>query len=145
MNEPQLDTVAGLEMFVNKLGAGSSNIDESKTTLRCCPFCGHSAGYFESTRAGDKFPLMVICTNTSCAVRTPQHYQSRELAAAAWNRVKGEEAKSKNVLSFQFSSRDLEDISRLETEGFVFDRVVMSDRMGRERRMYILKQMPEGR
>jgi Restriction alleviation protein Lar len=85
MTERQLDTVAGLEMFVNKIGAGTSGIDTA-AELSSCPFCGHAAGYYESTHAGDKHPLGVVCTNTSCGVKTPQHYQSRELAAAAWNR-----------------------------------------------------------
>lgn len=81
MTERQLDTVAGIEHFSSK----PSGIDTS-ADLHECPFCGHGAGYYESGHAGDRFPIGVVCTNTSCGVKTPQHYQSRELADAAWNR-----------------------------------------------------------
>ena len=81
----QVTTVGGIEMFVNKIGAGTSGIDTA-AELSPCPFCGHAAGYYESSQAGDKHPLGVVCTNTSCGVKTPQHYQDRQLAAFAWNR-----------------------------------------------------------
>jgi hypothetical protein len=82
MTTRHLDIVAGIEHFISK----SSGIDTDPATLTPCPFCGHAAGYYESDHQGDKFPICVVCTNTSCGVKTPQHYQSRELAAAAWNR-----------------------------------------------------------
>jgi Lar family restriction alleviation protein len=82
MSERQLDIVTGIEHFIRK----PSGIDTDAKTLKPCPFCGHPAGYYESGHQGDKFPLGVVCTNTSCGVKTPQHYQNRELAAAAWNR-----------------------------------------------------------
>jgi len=79
----QITTVGGLEMTCVD---HSGNIDEDKATLKPCPFCGHSAGYFNSHRADDRFPIGVCCTNTSCGVQTPQHYRDRQTAALAWNR-----------------------------------------------------------
>lgn len=81
MSERHITTVDGIESFSHR----PSGIDTSADLGRC-PFCGHGAGYYESTDTGDKFPIGVVCTNTSCGVKTPQHYQNRELAAAAWNR-----------------------------------------------------------
>lgn len=77
-----ITTVGGIESFRHH----PSGIDEDRTTLKDCPFCAHPAGYYESTDAGDKHPLGVTCTNTSCGVATPKQYQTRELAATAWNR-----------------------------------------------------------
>lgn len=77
----QIDTVGGIESFMRR----KSNIDTADDLSRC-PFCGHEAGYYEVDDRGDKHPLGVICTNTSCGVKTPQHYQNRLLAAQAWNR-----------------------------------------------------------
>lgn len=81
-DERNITTVGGIEGFRHH----TSGIDADRSTLSACPFCGHEAGYYESGHDGDRFPIGVVCTNTSCGVKTPQHYQSRELAAAAWNR-----------------------------------------------------------
>lgn len=82
MTERKITTVGGLEMTaIDHRGT----IDEDRT-LSLCPFCGHTAGFYDSSDAADRFPIGVVCTNTSCGVKTPQHYQTRELAAAAWNR-----------------------------------------------------------
>ena len=75
-------TVVGLEMTcLDHRGT----IDEDRTLARC-PFCDHTAGFYDSTDRGDKFPIGVVCTNTSCGIKTPQHYRDRQTAALAWNR-----------------------------------------------------------
>lgn len=79
-----IDIVDGLEMTFGK-GRGGSGIDQS-VDLDRCPFCGSLAGYYESSVRGDTHPLGVTCVNTSCGIKTPKHYQSREAARAAWNR-----------------------------------------------------------
>lgn len=90
----EIKTVDGLEMFVNRF-CGDSGIDQS-VDLNRCPFCGHLAGYYHVDKRGDTHPIGVVCTNTSCGVMTPKHYQDREAARAAWNRrasTNGEESR----------------------------------------------------
>ena len=79
----EITTVGGLEMFPTQ--RKSSGIDQSDD-LGACRFCGSPCGYYESTHRGDKHPIGVICTNTSCGVSTPKHYADRASARAAWLR-----------------------------------------------------------
>ena len=76
--------VDGLEMFAN---LHPHPLDTHESLLRC-PFCAHEAAYNDGERRGqsDNYTVAVHCTNTSCGVRTPEHYKSREAAAIAWNR-----------------------------------------------------------
>jgi Lar family restriction alleviation protein len=76
-------TVGALDMFVGQRKSSGIDTDES---LLPCPFCGHPAGFHDANDRGDHHPWRVVCINTSCGVATPKHYQSRETAAAAWNR-----------------------------------------------------------
>jgi hypothetical protein len=76
------DTVAGLEMFIHR----PSGLDQS-VELNRCKHCGHLAGFRDEGKRGhDSFSVSVECTNTSCGIKTPQHYKDRESAAKAWNR-----------------------------------------------------------
>lgn len=76
-----ITTVGGIESF----GMTRGQIDTSVHLARC-PFCGSQAGFHDSGRLDTKFNRWVECSNTSCGVRTPEHYQTREAAAEAWNR-----------------------------------------------------------
>ena len=80
-----IDEVAGIECM-GMMGRHPTNLDTDPQTLQPCPFCGHAAAYREGDRRGDTHPVAVECSNSSCAVATPKHYQDRVSAAAAWNR-----------------------------------------------------------
>lgn len=64
-----------------------------------CKTCGHIAAIRvrphsdNGVRGHDKHGLSVECTNTSCGIRTPEHYATREDAIYAWNRKPGDPAK----------------------------------------------------
>ena len=82
-----IDTVAGLEMFA--LGRASDWEVPDDGSLKDCPFCGHPAGYHIAQRNPPHHKpdnVAVGCINTSCGVCTPRHYETRQAAAAAWNR-----------------------------------------------------------
>lgn len=78
-------TVGGIECMGIQ-GRHPTNLDTDPAKLKRCPFCGHEAAYREGEKRGDTHPIAVECTNSSCAVRTPKHYQDRVTAAEAWNR-----------------------------------------------------------
>lgn len=81
----QITTVAGLEQFLTHKGRGS--LDTAPGVLLDCPFCGHDAAFTDRGKVGhDHYTVAAQCSNTSCGVRTPEHYTSRETAAEAWNR-----------------------------------------------------------
>lgn len=77
-------SVEGIEMFA-KVHFHELDTDAS---LSRCPFCGHEAAFNDGERRGqnDNYTVAVVCSNTSCGVRTPQHYKTRKAAAIAWNR-----------------------------------------------------------
>lgn len=80
----KVTTVGGLEMFATM---HPHELDTAPGILRDCPFCGFPAGFTDGNRRGqsDNYTVAVSCTNTSCGVRTPEHYKTREDAATAWN------------------------------------------------------------
>lgn len=81
----QLDTVTGIECM-GYMGRHPSGLD-TDDGLNRCPFCGHVAAFREAEKVGhDQYTVSVECTNTSCSVRTPQHYANRATAMEAWNR-----------------------------------------------------------
>lgn len=80
----QIVSVGGLEMFALPRDL-PLDTPSDPTELLACPFCGHAAAYHDRGRIGTH-PLHVECSNTSCGIRTPKHYASRETAAQAWNR-----------------------------------------------------------
>lgn len=85
-------TVSGLEMFANRFGRGEL---DTHPMLDHCKQCGHEAGFTDGQRRGqsDNYTVGVECSNTSCGIRTPEHYRTREDAAYAWNRKPGDPAK----------------------------------------------------
>ncbi len=78
------DTVAGIEQFRKaRLIAG----DTDPQSLNNCDRCGHEAMYVEpGHRNHVGYDVHVECSNTSCGLRIPSHYRTREDAAKAWNR-----------------------------------------------------------
>ena len=82
MSERNITTVDGLEMFAN---LHPHPLDTSSLLLPC-PFCGHEGAFHDSGNLSTHFNRWAECSNTSCGVRTPEHYQTREAAAIAWNR-----------------------------------------------------------
>lgn len=63
--------------------------DTDPATLVNCNRCGHEAMYVEPGHRyhmGDS-GIHVECSNTSCGLRIPAHYKTREAAAKAWNRT----------------------------------------------------------
>ena len=76
--------VDGLEMFATY---HPHEMDTSDTLLPC-PFCGSPGAFDDGNRrvAGERYQVAACCSNTSCGVRTPRHYHTRETAAVAWNR-----------------------------------------------------------
>jgi len=85
-------TVGGIESF----GLTASGLDTDAKLLPC-PFCGHQAavrvteeGKWRMEMPPPVWPYSVECANTSCGVRTPAHYKTREDAIKAWNRRNGE-------------------------------------------------------
>lgn len=80
----QLDTVAGLEMHAI---LHPHHLDTSPDLLPC-PFCGHEGAFTDGHKRGvsDNYTVAAACSNTSCGVRTPEHYKDRASAAVAWNR-----------------------------------------------------------
>lgn len=78
-------TVDGLEQFcIMRKWTG----DTDPATLIDCNRCGHEAMYVEP---GHRYHMgnggvHVECSNTSCGLRIPAHYKTREDAAKAWNR-----------------------------------------------------------
>lgn len=89
--ERHVTTVGGLETFISRMGQGS--LDTHPSLLRC-PMCGSAAAFHDSGRT-EKFSRWVECSNTSCGIRTPEHYQDRETAAVAWNRRDPEKSPAK--------------------------------------------------
>lgn len=80
----QLDTVAGLEMHAI---LHPHHLDTSPDLLPC-PFCGHEGAFTDGHKRGvsDNYTVAAACSNTSCGVRTPEHYKDRASATVAWNR-----------------------------------------------------------
>lgn len=78
----KITTVGGLEMNATM---HPHPLDTSHDLLPC-PFCGHEGAFHDGGNLSTKFNRWAECSNTSCGVRTPEHYQSREDAAKAWNR-----------------------------------------------------------
>lgn len=80
----KITTVAGLEMFATP----HPHPLDTDNSLSRCPFCDHEGAFNDGERRGqnDNYTVAVVCSNTSCGVRTPQHYKTREAAAIAWNR-----------------------------------------------------------
>lgn len=77
--------VGALEQFIGNKGKGS--LDTAPGVLLACPFCGHDAAFTDRGKVGhDHYTVAAQCSNTSCGVRTPEHYTNRESAAEAWNR-----------------------------------------------------------
>lgn len=77
--------VDGLEMFAK---FHPHEMDTSDMLLPC-PFCGSPGAFTDGNRRGmtpNHFTVSAACSNTSCGVRTPEHYATREAAAKAWNR-----------------------------------------------------------
>jgi hypothetical protein len=111
----QLDTVGGLEMFVGRMGRGT--LDTSPDLLPC-PFCGHEGAFTDGARrgSGDNHTVAAACSNTSCGVRTPEHYQDRESAAAAWNRRRRAEpsATQRHEQSRELEERFGDSVNRAE-------------------------------
>ena len=66
----------------------TAKLDTAPDVLKTCPFCGHDGAFNDVGRRGqsDNYTVAVHCSNTSCGVRTPEHYRTREAAAKAWNR-----------------------------------------------------------
>lgn len=78
----KITTVAGLVRHPTM----TAQLDTCSTLLPC-PFCGHEGAFRDVGRAGhDHYTVSVECSNTSCGVKTPQHYSSRDTARVAWNR-----------------------------------------------------------
>lgn len=90
MTDRKVDIVTGIECWGSQ-GRHPSGLDTDER-LKPCPFCGHVAAIRAAdhghgmSRGHDKFQLSAECTNSSCAVRTPEHYATREAAIEAWNR-----------------------------------------------------------
>ncbi len=88
--------VAGLEMHAV---FHPHEIDTAPDMLKDCPFCGATAGFTDGNRrglpmkGGDAYTVAAGCSNTSCGIRTPEHYKTREDAAYAWNRRPGDPPK----------------------------------------------------
>lgn len=81
-------TVGGLEMF--PVGGKTLHLDQPRPgVLKDCKHCGHPAAFYNGPKRGasDNFTVGVQCTNTSCGIRTPEHYRDEESAAVAWNRT----------------------------------------------------------
>ena len=80
----KITTVAGLEMHC----VFHPHPLDTDASLKRCPFCGHEGAFNDGERRGqsDNYTVAAVCSNTSCGVRTPQHYATRESAAIAWNR-----------------------------------------------------------
>jgi hypothetical protein len=80
----KITTVAGLEMFAKN----HFHYLDTDASLKRWPFCGHEGAFNDGERRGqnDNYTVAVVCSNTSCGVRTRQHYATRESAAIAWNR-----------------------------------------------------------
>ena len=81
----KVTTVGGLEMYATMHPHPLDTSDQ----LRRCPFCGHEAAFTDGMKRGqsDNYTVGVQCSNTSCGIRTPEHYKDRESAAVAWNRT----------------------------------------------------------
>jgi hypothetical protein len=81
-----ITTVGGLERFPSLMDA--PRLDTAPELDRC-KHCGHEAAYTDGAPRGqnDNFTLGVECSNTSCGIRTPEHYKDRASAAVAWNRT----------------------------------------------------------
>jgi hypothetical protein len=77
-----ITTVGGLEM---NCMPHPHPLDTSPALLSC-PFCGHEGAFHDSGNLSTQFNRWAECSNTSCGVRTPEHYQTREAVARAWNR-----------------------------------------------------------
>lgn len=80
----KVTTVGGLEMHMNMKPTFETRPD----VLSHCPFCGHEAGFRNGAPRGerDHHRMYVMCSNGSCAIRTPEHYADERTAAIAWNR-----------------------------------------------------------
>lgn len=83
----EITTVGGIETFQPR----PSGLD-TDPALKHCPFCGSIAAVRVAershwwTKTPREWPFSIECANGSCGVMTPQHYSTRELAIAAWNR-----------------------------------------------------------
>lgn len=67
------------------------HLDTAPDLLSPCPFCGAPGAFTDGNRRGmsDNYTVSAACSNTSCGVRTPEHYHTRDDAAYAWNRRPG--------------------------------------------------------
>lgn len=84
-SERQITTVTGIECMGFQ-GRHPSGLD-SDNRLSKCPFCGSIAAVRLKDKTGhDAFRMSVECVNTSCGVKIPEHYATREAAIEAWNR-----------------------------------------------------------
>lgn len=85
VNKRNITYVDGIECM-GWMGRWPSGLETLPDVLSLCPFCGHEAAITTQMTGRTNWPHKVMCSNTSCAVSTPQHYQTRELAIEAWNR-----------------------------------------------------------
>ncbi len=88
----QITTVGGIE----KHAVYHSGLLDTSPDLLPCPFCGSDGAFTDGRLPShriDEYTVAAQCSNTSCGVRTPEHYKDRASAAYAWNRRPEDPAK----------------------------------------------------